>query len=272
LIPQPKIVFIDIDGTLLNGHHHISDETSKAITEATERGIKVILATARPYYGADIFRKQLRLKTPIICFNGGLIIDELGKVLVDHKIEAEQAQLLTDIATELEVNLIYLDYERSYALKNDQWLAMEEELTDKKSEILSFDQIVASWSERNSSGPNKIMAVGPPDQISALELKIKSVVGNELTVNISHPSYLENTNALASKQQGAAFLLDRFGFKNHEMVAIGDSFNDIDMLRFAGTGVAMGNAHEKVKQAADWVTKTNDQDGVAHAISQIFDL
>uniref|UniRef100_UPI004049EF6F Cof-type HAD-IIB family hydrolase n=1 Tax=Fulvivirga sp. TaxID=1931237 RepID=UPI004049EF6F len=272
MIPQPKIVFIDIDGTLLNNHHQISEATTKAIKAATEKGIKVILATARPYYGADIFRKQLILTTPIICFNGGLIIDEVGKVLVDHKIAVGQAKILTEIATSLNVNLIYLDAERSYALKNDQWLAMEEELTDKKSEVLSFERIAASWSERESTGPNKIMAVGPPDQISALELKIKSVVGNELTVNISHPSYLENTNALASKQQGAAFLLEQFGFKNHEMVAIGDSFNDIDMLRFAGVGVAMGNAHDKVKQAADWVTKSNDQDGVAHALIQIFDL
>lgn len=272
MIPQPKIVFIDIDGTLLNNHHQISDATSKAIKAATERGINVILATARPYYGADIFRKQLKLTTPIICFNGGLIVDEVGKVLVDHKIAVGQARMLTEIATNLNVNLIYLDAERSYALKNDQWLAMEEELTDKKSEVLSFDQIVVSWSYRKIVGPNKIMAVGLPNHITELESKIKSVFGDELTVNISHPSYLENTNSLASKQQGAAYLLNQFGFKNPDMVAIGDSFNDIDMLRFAGTGVAMGNAHDKVKQAADWVTKSNDQDGVAHTLIQIFDL
>jgi hypothetical protein len=199
-------------------------------------------------------------------------VDEEGKVLVDHKISVEQASLLTNIANSLEVNLIYLDAERSYALKNDQWLAMEEELTDKKSEVMSFAQIAASWVDRNSNGPNKIMAVGSPDIISQLEVEIKSAVDDELTVNISHPSYLENTNALASKQQGAAFLLEQFGYKQHEMVAIGDSFNDIDMIRYAGVGIAMGNANEKVKQAADWVTKTNDQDGVAHALSQIFDL
>lgn len=269
---QPKIVFIDIDGTLLNSHHQISEATANAIKAATKKGVKVILATARPYYGADIFRKQLQLTSPIICFNGGLIIDKAGKVLVDYKIGADHARLITNIATELNINLIYLDVECSYALKNDQWLAMEEELTDKKSSVLSFDQIEASWLERKSSGPNKIMAVGSPVIIAELELKIKSVVGDELTVNISHPSYLENTNVLASKQQGAAFILDQFGLKSHDMVAIGDSFNDIDMLRYAGVGIAMGNAHDKVKQAADWVTKSNDQDGVAHALGQIFDL
>ena len=136
--------------------------------------------------------------------------------------------------------------------------------------IMAFPQIYADWQQRGLEGANKLMAIGQPDAIAKLEENLKDTFVDQLTINISHPSYLEITNPSATKQQGVAYLHQLLGFKSEEVVAIGDSFNDIDMIRYAGLGVAMGNAHVNVKMAADWVAPSNAQHGVAKALHEIF--
>lgn len=266
-----KIVFIDIDGTLLDPEHSIANDTKEAVRWLVEEvKVPVILATARPYYGSYFFRDALGLISPMICFNGGLIMDNEGKVEVDYKVEASVARKVAEIALDHDANLMLLDHHQAYALKHDEWVESEEELTKKKSKAMPFDQVHADWAARGLAGANKLMAIGEPERIAKLEKTLKSVFSDQLVINISHPSYLEITNPSASKQQGVAYLHTKLGIRREEVVAIGDSFNDTDMLRYAGLGIAMGNAHELVKQAADWVTKSNHEHGVALALREVF--
>ncbi len=266
-----KMVFIDIDGTLLNNHHQITPGTKETIqTLAMQYDIKIVLATARPYYGAWFFRDELGLDTPIVCFNGALIVDHLGTTLVNHTVGEADANIVATSALAHRVNLAFLDKEMAYALKRDYWVTMEEKLTRKEATVLPYENILKAWANRGISGANKLMGMGDPDLIELMEYKLKKDEDLNLTINTSHPSYLEITHVEASKQHAVKYLHELFEVKREEVVAIGDSFNDTEMIKYAGLGVAMGNAHENVQAIANEVAPANEDEGVKAILQKLF--
>jgi Cof subfamily protein (haloacid dehalogenase superfamily) len=158
----------------------------------------------------------------------------------------------------------------SYALKRDNWVTLEEGLTKTTAFIGSLDNIMGQWDENGGHSANKLMAMGEPEEITRLEQDLKSDTNIDLTINISHPSYLEITHPLASKHIAIKHVHESLGFSKNEVVAIGDSFNDLEMIKYAGMGVAMGNAHPKVKSVANRVTLPNHQEGVRVMLEELF--
>lgn len=266
-----KIVFLDIDGTLLNPDHEITAGTAAIIQRINnDLKIPVVLATARPYHGAYFFREQLGLGTPMINFNGALIVDLDGEHQVSHQINLEVTHHVAKATEAHDLNLALHDYRASYAIKRDKWITLEEGLTKTKAFIGSMDQIIEQWQQQGGHTANKLMAMGEPENITELEHFLKSDPNIDLTINISHPSYLEITHPLASKHLAIRHVHEAFGFDRSEVVAIGDSFNDLEMIKYAGLGVAMGNAHPEVQAVADRVTLPNHQEGVRVMLEELF--
>jgi hypothetical protein len=267
-----KIAFLDIDGTLLNPVHQITEGTAMVIRHLSEnKQIPIILATARPYHGAYFFRDQLGLKTPMICFNGALIVNPDGSHQVSHQIDEKSIRHVAKSTEENGLNLALHDFEASYAIKRDTWITLEEGLTKTKAFIGSIEEIMDIWRKRGGHTANKLMAMGDPELIAKLEIQLKTDPLLDLTINISHPSYLEITHPLASKHLAIRHVHESLGIDRSEVIAIGDSFNDFEMLKYAGLGVAMGNAHADVQAVADRVTLSNDQEGVRVILEELFD-
>lgn len=266
-----KIVFLDIDGTLLNPDHEITNGTASIIRHINkELNIPVVLATARPYHGAYFFRDQLGLGTPMINFNGALIVNTDGSHQVSHQISQDITHYVAEATEAHGLNLALHDYQASYAIKRDKWITLEEGLTKTKAFIGSLDEIFRVWDNRGGHTANKLMAMGEPENISALEAQLKSDPSIDLTINISHPSYLEITDPAASKHLAIQHVHETLGIDRSEVVAMGDSFNDLEMIKYAGLGVAMGNAHPDVQAVADRVTLPNHEEGVRVMLEELF--
>ncbi|MDP4089537.1 MAG: HAD-IIB family hydrolase, partial [Bacillota bacterium] len=121
---------------------------------------------------------------------------------------------------------------------------------------------------KGKTGPNKVMCMGEPGRIQELYGKVTGDKLNDLNIYPSKPTYLEIMPKEASKTSAIEFLCRRFDLQSTEIIAVGDNYNDVDMIKFAGLGVAMGNAPDPVKQSADAVTLSNDEDGVAVVIEK----
>ena len=270
-----KLVFIDIDGTLLTSEHKISKGTLLAIKRIGEiNKIPVILTTARPPMGVKKIYAALNLDSPVVCFNGALILDQYFKkefsYLLAYTIDLSLLNDISEIAIKNNVSINFYEKDKWTCNKHDQWVKQEEKITGIKAAISSYALLLDRWIRENR-GPNKILFMGEQEEIDKVELLLNKYAHSNFNVYKSKPTYLEITNISASKKSAMDFLLGRYGLTNKEVIAIGDSYNDIDMIRYAGVGIAMGNAPDEVKAGADFITLDNDADGIQLALDKFIE-
>ena len=151
-----------------------------------------------------------------------------------------------------------------YIEEMDYWAKQESEITNIIPKITDFNELMQVWREEGA-GPNKILCMANPEEISFLK---ENIHDNGLNIYPSKPTYLEIMPAKASKTSAINVLQKKFNIDKSEIIAMGDNYNDIDMLEYAGLGIAMGNAPEDVKKHGNDVTLTNDEDGVAAALKK----
>ncbi len=263
-----KMICLDIDGTLLNSQHKISQKTNDIIrVAANEKQIPVILVSARMPKGILFLQKELNIRQPIICYSGALVIDAKANILSSSGIAILDVTQVYSFVKELNVHMSLYKDDEWYIEELDEWAKQESEITNITPNITSFTDLLNTW-ENENSGPNKILCMGKPNDIKLLNAKIKSVHSSDLNVYPSKPTYLEIMPNNASKTSAIEILMQKLNIQRSEIIAIGDNYNDIDMIEFAGIGIAMGNAPDKVKQYADDITFSNDEDGVAQAIKK----
>jgi len=265
-----KAVFIDMDGTLLRADHTISQATIDCIQKLMANNIMVVLVSARPLHGIIQYSNQLGLSSPIASLNGSYIgLD--GKLLFQSVIDLETLNGLHKRAIECEVTLIYYTGLAWYAETSNDVTRKEQKITDVQVTVAPFESLVQDW-QQQQTGLNKVLAVGDKKVIALLESDLLADFAGRLNIYTSKPTYLEIMQLDASKTKAIRFLLQRYGIRREEILALGDNFNDKEMIAFAGTGVAMGNAPDAVKAVADYVTDTNQEDGVRKAIEKFIPL
>ncbi|MDD3223201.1 MAG: Cof-type HAD-IIB family hydrolase [Clostridium sp.] len=258
-----KMICLDIDGTLLNSNHKITAKVKEAIKiAANEKQIPVILVSARMPKGIVFLQKELGIEEPIICYSGALILDKNSKVLLKKEICSAYFEEIFKLAHNIHVS-VYKDDEW-YVKEIDEWAKQESEITNIIPKVVDFKRLNEIW-RQEGTGPNKILCMANPNKINELKDNIKK---DNLNVYPSKTTYLEIMPIEASKTSAINFLQKKFKVKTSEVIAIGDNYNDIDMIKYAGMGIAMGNAPEDVKKYANAVTLTNDEDGVAEAIKK----
>ncbi|WP_010238773.1 Cof-type HAD-IIB family hydrolase [Clostridium arbusti] len=258
-----KMICLDIDGTLLNSKHEISERTKEVIKiVSNERQIPVILVSARMPKGILFLQEELEIKQPIICYSGALIMDRNNNVLSKDIISAHNLEKLWEIACNEKVHMSLYKDDEWYVEDLDYWAKQESDITNITPIITDFNELIKLWKDE-ITGPNKILCMSEPDAINSLKEKIKDY---DLNIYPSKPTYLEIMPMKASKTSAIDVLRRRFNIEQNEILAMGDNYNDMDMIEYAGVGIAMGNAPDRVKKCANKIALTNDEDGVAEAI------
>jgi Cof subfamily protein (haloacid dehalogenase superfamily) len=268
-----RLVAIDLDGTLLNSRSELSPANLEALREAQERGVHVVVVTGRRFYSARRILEQLPFPVMLIASNGAMIGASSGEVLHQNFLPRATARVVLKLA---------LDY-RPYAVAifdtpgRGQVVMQEGAAADSplewylatSPEVLRLLPDLMAALDRD---PVQLMFGGPPGYLEPIEpMLLNSPAGAHihatwtkyLTRNLS---IFDVMNRGCSKGQALAFLAGELGIKARDVMAIGDNFNDLEMLEFAGQPVVMGNRTPGFGQASWPITLSNDQDGVAAAL------
>jgi len=265
---QYGLLCLDIDGTILNSKHEITEKTKTAINKAVkEKKIPVVLVSARMPKGIVFLAKELGLCAPIICYSGALILDENEKILLSNYMPVSSVQKIYSIVKEYGVHISLYKDDEWYIEKMDQWAAQEKEITNISPCINNYQELFTCW-EQEKTGCNKILCIGEPTEIALLKKKLEDICQGQVNIYLSKPTYLEIMPKNSSKTSAITRLLEKYNLDETALIAIGDNYNDIDMIKYAGVGIAMGNAPDQVKRCANDVTLSNDEDGVAYAINK----
>lgn len=265
-----QLLAVDIDGTIAGESNEIRERVKQAIFAAQAQGIKVVVATGRMYRSALRFHQTVGSSLPLICYQGAWIQDPItGKILSHLPVTKEKTIAL-------------LDYFEQPALRS--LLSVHFYINDQLyvREITTATQIYAQRSEIQpiavgdlrsvlDTEPTKILALcDDPEAIANLLSNLRQIyTPAELYLTTSVATFFEAANPLVSKGAALRYLAEEIlGLQSANVMAIGDNFNDLEMISYAGIGVAMGNAPDEVKAIAQWVAPTVEEDGVAAAIEE----
>ncbi|MFT3680505.1 MAG: Cof-type HAD-IIB family hydrolase [Ferruginibacter sp.] len=266
-----KAVFIDMDGTLLQSNHTVSVATKHVIHQLTSNGILVVPVSARPLHGMlPITGHVFPAHNPIVSLNGSYILQN-DKIVFDAAVQPADALAIHDEIKGEDVSVMYYSRMEWFADVETTLVKKEQKITPVKIIIQPFEQTVEYWRQHNG-GVNKILIAGDKDLILEVEEKLLQQHKGKLNIYKSQPRYLEVMNPGASKTKAIQFLLNQYNITPDEIIAIGDNYNDKEMIAFAGKGIAMGNAPDDIKSVAGYVTDTNNNDGVAKALKHFFSL
>lgn len=260
-----KVAIFDIDGTLTNRDKVLTPRTRDAVKALQQSGVIVVLASGRPTYGIMPLANELEMAKYggyILAYNGGVILDCASmREIYTQQLDAQLIPPLYEIATQEGcVMLSYKDERVASEDITDEYVAYEARLN--KMGLLQLDSFVESFSHPVP----KCLAVGAPEAAAALEARLKPLYGDQMEIYRSEPFFVELVPRGIDKALSLGRLAEHLQLTADDMIAFGDGFNDLTMIEFAGCGVAMANAQERVRDAANFTTLSNDEDGVAHFI------
>lgn len=261
-----KMVATDIDGTILNWGEGFSSAVKNCIKRLTNNGVKVVLVTGRMHSSAVHVAKELGLNTPIVSYQGGLVKELGGKTLYQKNLDANYAREIIDWARQNNVHVnLYID-DKLYVENDNETIKY---YVDGK----FIDYTVCSFENLEFNDVNKILAIDLKDahMVSGWVEELQKRYP-ELYIVKSTPYFCEIGSGDAKKSNGVKFLCEMWGFRKDEVLTIGDQNNDIDLVQAGGIGVAMGNATQELKNCANYITDTVENDGFVKAIEKFVDL
>lgn len=263
-----KHIFLDMDNTLLNSAGELSKGNISMIKHC---GIPVTLVTARPPAAMRTTISQLALVDEQVAFNGGLIFKMTGSTYETLFSKGIAFKTVTQILATVqkafpETSASWFTLQDWFTEKKSQAIIREANITHQKPVMMPFNELT----QLTKTTIYKIMLISPtPADTEILEKYLQTLHFPGITVTRSNRNYLEITNEEISKRNGILYLKKRNGLVKHELAAFGDGRNDMTMFDVVGTAIAMANAEPTVKKAADYVTRSNDADGVGYGIQKI---
>lgn len=264
-----RLIAMDLDGTLNNDAKAIDPPTCAALMAAQAAGVRLALASARPLPGLYRERDALDISAHgglLMAYNGGAIVDAAtGARLCARPMDMEAARRVLRTLEALPVTPILDDGARFYVTDRDGYM-VPYECANNRMECAE----VPNLADALDFAPFKILMSVQPDVIKEVQRQIAAALPEALNVVQTAPFYLEVIPSAVDKGRGLMDICRATGIDPSETMAFGDSENDIPMLRAAGLGIAMGNATPDVKAAADAVTLSNNENGIAAAIERFF--
>lgn len=262
-----KIIALDLDGTLTNSEKVITPKTHDALIRFQKNGGKVILASGRPTMGIYPHAKSLRLDEfggYILAFNGGRVIDcKDDSTVFQTRLPLKYIPEICNIIKDYPVGInTYEDDKIVVGLNLNDYTRLESKINAM--DIKYVDDFVGYV----NFDINKCLLQGEPSEILKLEKILSEKYKGELGIFKSEAFFLEIVPNGIDKAASIDRLLKTIGIKTEECIACGDGFNDVSMIEYAGLGVAMSNATEPVKAVADFVTLSNDEDGIAYVLEK----
>lgn len=272
-----RIVFSDVDGTLLNNQRELSaTTTSKIRAIKQDHNVTFVMVSARMPEGMLHLYKQIGLNSPIICYNGALILKSMDDGF-NHQNIIRSDFIDSKIATNLflkakDANLHFGIFSENewYVNCADEWTLREENNTRVKAIVNpNIDTLINGLALKNRP-IHKLMIMGNAVAIDEFINYSNHNFSKSITNYRSKDNYIEVSPINSNKAVGCEFLLNHLGLSKDNAIAFGDNHNDIEMIRAVDFGVAMENAPEIVKQAAKHIAPTNLSDGVAYTLNEIF--
>jgi Cof subfamily protein (haloacid dehalogenase superfamily) len=264
-----KLIAIDMDGTLLNHKHEITPAVKQAIGAAREKGVYVALATGRPFIGIQRYLLELDLlqEGQYCVTNNGALVQRTanGECVSEITLGFDDYLYFEAMARQIDVHFHALTFDTLYTANPDisRYTVFEAHLTGMPLKFRRVDEM-----DKTLRFP-KVMMIDEPAVLDRAISRIPKDAFNRYTIMKSAEYYLELLRKEANKGVGVKALADYLHLSANEVMAIGDQENDLAMIEYAGTGVAMGNAIDQLKAISQFVTKTNMEDGVAVAIQKL---
>ena len=269
-----SIIALDLDGTLTNSEKNITPRTFDALMKAQREGVRLVLASGRPTFGIAALANQLQLADYggyVLSYNGGRIIDWCEKtVIFSPVVDQKLVPILYDFAEKAQLPIVTYLPEAILASKNEGEYLAEEARINGMPVVVAQNFVEEAM--QIAGGSTKFLIPGEPELLIQLESEMKVALSAQMEVFRSAPFFLELPPKGIDKAQSLQRLLTHLGLERESLMAFGDGFNDLSMIQFAGQGVAMANAVEEVKSIADFVTTSNEEDGIAHALEQLLFL
>lgn len=260
-----KAVAIDLDGTLLNSNHEISDFNLSVIEEMKKRGILVMISTGRIYTSLYKYKERLNLETPVICYNGAKVVDgKSDETIFEINLNEETVKKIVDIARKNDVHLNLFQEEKWYVECRRDEVEKYAASSGLKYHLIDFDLL-------KKIKVTKAMFVGENEKLKEIEKEVAEKIGNEVYTAFSKPYFFEILNKDVSKGKALKAVIEKYGILKEETAAFGDGYNDSEMLEFAGIGVVMGNAPEELKKKFKNIADTNDNDGVGKYLLKLIE-
>ncbi len=242
ILMKYKLLAVDVDGTLLNSRREITMLTKQSIQKAIEKGIVFTICSGRPVQGVKLITDMLEIDIPVITYNGAMVIVD-DKVIFSCTMQKEDVLHIERLGQEWGTTIAIWAGNRLFVNKLNE-------------RALKYAQI-------SGVSPQIYTDV---ERINGFERRLNGLLSPSVNVHTSQPIFLEFVDRNVSKAVALEKMGEHYGIRREEMIAVGDGFNDLAMIEYAGLGVAMGNAPEEVKNAADYITFSNDEDGVAKVI------
>lgn len=264
---QKKALVLDIDGTLTNSKKEITNNTRQAIWDAVLRGHKVMLASGRPTPGMRRYEEELELARYggyLLSFNGARIVEcRTGEVIYQRNVPQGLLPGLYQFARQRHMGLsVCLGDTVISAFEPDEYIALEAGINglpirrvERFVEFVDFDI-------------QKCLMTAPGEQAAVYEKELQEQYGQMASIYRSEPYFVEVMPRDVTKASSIEKMLPILGVDRENVICCGDGYNDISMIRYAGVGVAMGNAQPAVKEAADYITASNDEDGIVQVIQR----
>lgn len=259
-----KLLALDLDHTLLNDKREIDEVDLMAVRAARATGVVVTIATGRMFSAAQSYAHDLEIDVPIITYQGSLIRTLISEEDLRHlRVDNSVAKTAIEMAEQAQIHINVYDGDKLY-VKEDNALVQRYRTVNRIDVVIDADYI-----NKLQIAPTKIVFVeNNLDKLNELQREVENAFANNWNVTRSLPHLLELGHFEATKSAALAFIAKHLKIERAQIMAIGDGLNDLDMIGWAGVGVAMGNAPLEVKRSADWVTTDNNSGGVALAINK----
>lgn len=259
-----KLIAIDLDDTLLNDDGVISEKNKEAVKRAEAAGVKVMIVSGRSYASTKQFIDELALPNLTVSLNGAYLQDPSNdRRIAEFPIDLE---ITEEIIKDIEPFDIHVNFYHGEKVFCQGYTEQAKFYSDMNRIEIDYIESLEELSKTAQAG--KLLMSNDREKLIQIRDLLQNKFGDQLNIVFSKPYFLEVTDKRASK--GAALLkaAEIYGIGEKEIIAMGDSENDLSMIRSAGLGIAMGNAGDKIKKEADFVTLTNNEDGVAYAINK----
>ena len=266
---RDAVLALDLDGTLTDSKKRISERTKESIDKFIAAGGTVALASGRPTFGVMPVAKILELDKKggyILSYNGGCFLDcKNNKQLFMKELTHEYLPILEKQAKDFGINLMTYNGDKAYALDIDEQYYMIE------ININHFIRVKADPLTPQITFPIiKCLMTADGDYLAKVEKEMKKYWEGKLNIVRSEPYFLEVTEVGIDKASTITNMVKKLGKSVDNLICCGDGFNDLSMIQAAGIGVAMANAQERVRAAADYITKSNDEDGIVDVVENLF--